>query len=55
MTHQLDQANLEADLDMLHHEKEAAAALAQAEIREAAAVAEFEDEFPRNLSRASSL
>ncbi len=55
MTHQLDLAKLEADLDMLHHEKEAAAALAQAEILEAAAVAEFEEEFPRKLTRTSSL
>lgn len=41
MTHQLGQAKLEADLDILHHEKEAAAALVQAEVLEAAAAAEF--------------
>lgn len=46
MAYQLDQVKLEADLDMLHHEKEAAAALAQAEILEEAAVAQFGDEFP---------
>lgn len=54
-THQLDQAKLEADLDMLHHEKEAAAALAQAEVLEAAAAAEFEEAFPRKSSHATSL
>lgn len=43
MTHQLDKAKLEADLEVLHHEKEAAAALAQAEVLEAA-VAGIEDD-----------
>lgn len=44
MTHQLDQAKVEADLTMIHHEKEAAAALAQAGVLEAASVAELEQE-----------
>lgn len=55
MTHQLDQAKLEADLDILHHEKEAATALVQAEVLEAAA-AEFveAEEFPIKSSSAIS-
>lgn len=43
-----------ADLDMPQHEKEAAVALVQAKVLEAAAAAELEDEFPRKSSRASS-
>ncbi len=35
MTHKLDKAKMEADLEVLHHEKEQAAALAQAEVLEA--------------------
>ncbi|KAK2815042.1 hypothetical protein Q7C36_023308 [Tachysurus vachellii] len=42
MSHKLDKARMEADLEVLQHEKEQAAALAQAEVLEAA-VASIED------------
>ncbi|XP_055061254.2 uncharacterized protein [Misgurnus anguillicaudatus] len=42
MSHKLDKAKMEADLEVLQHEKEQAAALAQAEVLEAA-VAAIED------------
>ena len=48
VTHQLEKARLDADLEMLHHEKEAAAALAQAEVLEAAAAGSERD----NISEA---